>query len=104
LCSLGNAGVREGIRVGSGELVGVGAIVGVRVGLGVNVNRGLGVIDGVIVIDGGISVVEIAARFSVDSASDVGFGLVNIRIDTIMTITNTIPSKPIRNICWLEAF
>ena len=61
LCSLGNAGVREGIRVGSGVAVEVGAIVAVRVGLGVKVKRGLGVIEGVIVRVGGISEEGIAA-------------------------------------------
>jgi hypothetical protein len=49
LCSLGNAGVNEGNKVGNGVTVDVGEIVGVRVGLGVKVERkvGIGVVVGV---------------------------------------------------------
>jgi hypothetical protein len=79
-------------------------MVGVRVGLGVKVKRGLGVIEGVIVKVEGISEVDTAASSSVGGGSAVGLDLVRIRIETTKTITKTIPSKPIRKICWLDVF
>ena len=68
LCSLGNAGVNDGISVGSGVPVEVGAIVAVRVGLGVKVKRGLGVLEGVFV---GVSVTSAGVMAASSSVGDV---------------------------------